>query len=133
MRSEGFAVGQAVRYRPPLALPFLCPKAVRMLFFAVTVNSLLSVSFSPVLAAMSPLACAMSGVQILGIVAAGMARLAEGTRHERACHWLLLLSLAIVGGLCGFALQFGAAAGAICSVTLMVMTMISVVDLRSAG
>lgn len=100
-----------------------------MLVLAVTVSPLLS----PLLAAMSPLACAMSGVQILGIVAAGMARLAEGTRYERACHWLLLLSLATVGGLCGFALQFGAAAGAVCAVTLMMMTMISVVDLRPAG
>lgn len=74
----------------------------------------------------------MTGVQIFGLVAAGMVRLAEGTRHERACQWLLLLSLAAVGGLCGFALQFGAAAGAVCAITLTVMTMICVVDFKPA-
>lgn len=87
----------------------------------------------PVFAAISPLACAMTGVQILGLIAAGMVRMAEGTRHERVCQWLLLFALAAVGGLCGFALQFGAAAGAVCAVTLTVMTMICVVDLRPAA
>ena len=93
----------------------------------------LAIAACPLFAAMSPLACAMSGVQILGIAAAAMSRLAEGTRHERICQWLLLLSLAAVGGLCGFSLQFGAAAGAVCAVTLTMMTMIAVVDLRPAG
>jgi hypothetical protein len=83
-----------------------------------------------VVAAMSPLACAMTAVQVVGLVAAGLVRLAEGTRHERACQWLLLLSLAAVGGLCGFALQFGPAAGAVCAITLTAMTMICVVDFR---
>lgn len=87
----------------------------------------------PVVAAISPLACAMTGVQVFGLVAAGLVRLAEGTRHERVCQWLLLLSLAAVGGLCGFALQFGAAAGAVCAITLTVMTMICVVDFRTAA
>lgn len=83
-------------------------------------------------AAISPLACAMTGVQILGLIAAAMVRMAEGTRHERVCQWLLVFALAAVGGLCGFALQFGAAAGAVCAVTLTVMTMICVVDFRPA-
>ena len=86
-----------------------------------------------VFAAMSPLACAMTVVQVLGLVAAGLVRLAEGTRHERACQWLALLALAAVGGLCGFALQFGAAAGAVCAVTLTLMTMICAVDFRTAA
>lgn len=83
--------------------------------------------------AVSPVLCAMSAVQIFGLVAAGLARLAEGTRHERNCQWLLLASLAAVGALCGFALQFGPDAGAVCAVTLTLMTMIAVVDLRPAG
>lgn len=76
----------------------------------------------------SPVLCAMSVVQILGLVAAGLARLAEGTAHERCCHWLLVIALAAVGGLCGFALQFGAASAAVCAVTLTLMTMIAVFD-----
>lgn len=90
-------------------------------------------AFVPFFAAISPLACAMTGVQILGLIAAGMVRMAEGTRHERVCQWLLVFALAAVGGLCGFALQFGAAAGAACAVTLTVMTMICVVDFRPAA
>jgi len=78
--------------------------------------------------AVSPVLCAMSVVQILGLVAAGLSRLTEGTSHERVCQWLLVISLAAVGGMCGFALQFGAAAAAICAVTLTLMTMIAVFD-----
>lgn len=94
---------------------------------------LASLALVPFFAAISPLACAMTGVQILGLIAAGMVRMAEGTRHERLCQWLLVFALASVGGLCGFALQFGAAAGAVCAVTLTVMTMICVVDFRPAA
>jgi hypothetical protein len=78
--------------------------------------------------AVSPLLCAMGVVQILGLVAAGLTRLSEGTRHERICQWLLVLALATVGGLCGFALQFGPASAAVCAVTLTLMTMITVFD-----
>ena len=78
--------------------------------------------------AVSPVLCAMSAVQIFGLVAAGLTRLAEGTRHERGCQWLLVVALAAVGGLCGFALQFGPASAAVCAVTLTLMTMIAVVD-----
>lgn len=78
--------------------------------------------------ALSPMLCAMSLVQLLGLAAAGLSRLAEGTPHERRCQWLLVFALAAVGGLCGFALQFGAASAAVCAVTLTLMTMIAVFD-----
>lgn len=76
----------------------------------------------------SPVLCALSAVQVLGLIAAGLARLAEGTRHERGCQRLLVVALAAVGGLCGFALQFGPASAAVCAVTLTLMTMIAVCD-----
>lgn len=78
--------------------------------------------------AISPVLCAMSAVQVFGLVAAGLTRLAEGTRHERGCQWLLVVALAAVGGVCGFALQFGPASAAVCAVTLTLMTMIAVFD-----
>lgn len=87
---------------------------------------LLALSVSPVL-------CAMSVVQVLGLAAAGLARLTEGTRHERGCQWLLVVALAAVGGVCGFALQFGPASAAFCAVTLTAMTMIAVFDGGSRG
>jgi hypothetical protein len=38
----------------------------------------------------------------------------------------------VVGGLCGYGIQFGPHAAATSAVTLLVMTMIAVVDLRQA-
>jgi preprotein translocase subunit SecY len=81
----------------------------------------------------SPVLCAMSVVQLLGLVAAGLARLSEGTRHERGCQWLLVVALAAVGALCGFALQFGPASAAFCAVTLTLMTMIAIFDTGPRG
>ena len=83
--------------------------------------------------AVSPVLCAMSVVQMLGLVAAGLTRLAEGTRHERGCQWLLVVALAAVGCLCGFALQFGPACAAVCAVTLTLMTLIAVFDAGPRG
>jgi len=83
--------------------------------------------------AVSPVLCAMSVVQVFGLLAAGLSRLAEGTRHERGCQWLLVVALAAVGGLCGFALQFGPASAAVCAVTLTLMTMIAVFDGGQGG
>ena len=82
---------------------------------------------------LSPVLCALGIVQIFGIVAAGAARLAEGTRHERSGQWLCLAAWATVGALCGAALQCGPDAGATCAVTLALMTLITVVDFRSAA
>ena len=81
---------------------------------------------------MSPVLCAVGIVQVLGIVAAVASRLAEGTPRERLGHWLCLIALAVVGGLSGFCLQYGPDSGAMCAVTLTVMTMIAVIDLRPA-
>ncbi len=81
----------------------------------------------------SPLICALGAVQIFGIVAASIARLTEGTSHERSGQWLCLIALAAVGIFCGAALQYGPDAGAACAVTLALMTMIAVVDFRSAA
>lgn len=78
--------------------------------------------------AVSPVLCALGILQVLGLIAAGIARLAEGTPHERAGHWLCLIALAIVGGLCGFSIQYGPDSAAMCAVTLALMTMIAIID-----
>lgn len=80
--------------------------------------------------AVSPLLCALGAVQVLGIAAAASARLAEGTRYERGGHWLCLLSLMVVGGVCGWSLQFGPGSSAACAVTLTLMTLIAIIDFR---
>lgn len=78
--------------------------------------------------AVSPLLCALGLVQVLGIVAASAARLAEGTRYERGGQWLCLFALVVVGGVCGWSLQFGPGSSAACAVTLTLMTLIAIVD-----
>jgi hypothetical protein len=81
----------------------------------------------------SPVLCAVGAVQVLGIIAAAASRMAEGTRHERVGHWLCVAALGTVGGLCGFCLQYGPDSGAMCAVTLTVMTMIAIVDVQPAS
>jgi hypothetical protein len=44
-----------------------------------------------------------------------------------------VFALAVVGGVCGFALQFGPASAAFCAVTLTLMTMIAVFDAGTRG
>ena len=78
--------------------------------------------------AVSPTLCLLGGVQVLGVVAAGVSRLAEGTRHERLGHGLCLISLAIIGTVCGAAIRIGPDAAAACATTLAIMTLIAVVD-----
>ena len=80
----------------------------------------------------SAVLCAVGLVQVLGIVAAVASRLAEGTPCERLGHWSLLFALAVVGGLSGFCLHYGPDYGAMCAVTLTVMTMIAIIDVRPA-
>jgi uncharacterized membrane protein len=80
----------------------------------------------------SPVVVVLGGIQLFGLVAAAGARLAQGTRYESACQWGCVAGLAAVGGLCGYCIQFGPHAAATSAVTLLVMTMIAVVDLRQA-
>ena len=80
--------------------------------------------------AVSPLLCTLGVIQVLGIAAAASARLAEGTRYERRGQWLCLLSLVVVGGLCGWSLQFGPGSSAACAVTLTLMTLIAIIDFQ---
>ena len=81
----------------------------------------------------SPVLCAVGIVQVLGVVAAIWSRLVEGTPRERIGHCLCFLALGVVGGLSGVCLQYGPDSGAMCAVTLVLMTMISIVDLKSSG
>lgn len=78
--------------------------------------------------AVSPTLCVLGIVQILAVVAAGAARVAEGTRHERFGQWLCLGGLTVVGTLCGAAIRIGPNAAAASAVTLALVTMISVAD-----
>ena len=80
--------------------------------------------------AVNPLLCALGVMQILGILAAASARLAEGTRYERGGQWLCLLSLVVMGGLCGWSLQLGPGVSAACAVTLTLMTLIAIMDFQ---
>jgi len=80
--------------------------------------------------AVNPLLCALGVMQILGILAAASARLAEGTRYERGGQWLCLLSLVVMGGLCGWSLQLGPGVSAACAVTLTIMTLIAIMDFQ---
>jgi len=67
-------------------------------------------------------------MQVLGVVAAGVARLTEGTRHETGGQLLCLGALAIMGCICGVAIQYGPDTAAACAGTLAVMTLITVAD-----
>lgn len=81
----------------------------------------------------SPVLCAVGFVQVLGIVAAAASRMTEGTRHERTGHLSCVAALGTVGALCGFCLQYGPDSGAMCAVTLTLMTMIAIIDIRPAS
>jgi hypothetical protein len=76
----------------------------------------------------SPSLCTLGAVQVLGVVAAAVSRLAEGSRHERVGHWLCFTALAAIGTACGAAVRIGPGAAASCAVTLAVMTLVAVID-----
>ena len=61
----------------------------------------------PLAVAVSPVLCAFGAVQFLGLVAAGVARLTEGTRHEQGGQWLCLAGLALVGSPLQLAISWG--------------------------
>jgi len=86
---------------------------------------------TPLLAqAVSPLLCTLGAIQVMGLAAAGISRLAEGTRHERVCQWLCFAAILVVGAMCGYTLRIGPDSCAACAVTLTLMTLIAIVDLR---
>jgi len=111
----GFVVAGRRRYgpRPVASVPVSVAAAMTLLALAV-----------------SPALCALGAVQVLGVVTAGIARLVEGTRHERAGHVLCIGGLAVIGATCGAAVRLGPDAAASCAVTLAIMTLIAVCDLR---
>ena len=78
--------------------------------------------------AVSPTLCALGAVQVLGVASAGVARMVEGTRHERLGHGLCFAGLALIGTACGAAVRLGPDAAASCAVTLAIMTLIAVCD-----
>lgn len=80
--------------------------------------------------AVSPLLCTLGAIQVMGLAAAGISRLAEGTRHERVCQWLCFMAILVVGGMCGYSLRIGPDSCAACAVTLTLMTLIAIVDFR---
>ena len=81
--------------------------------------------------AVSPTLCALGAVQVFGVVAAGVARLVEGTPHERLGHRICMGGLAVIGTTCGLAVRLGPDAAASCAVTLAIMTLIAVCDFGS--
>jgi hypothetical protein len=81
--------------------------------------------------AVSPLFCCLGAVQLLGVAAAAIARLTEGTRHEACGQCLCLGALAAVGTCCGIAIPFGPHAAAGSAAALAVMTLITVADFSS--
>ena len=78
--------------------------------------------------AVSPALCTLGVVQVLGVAAAAVSRLAEGSRHERVGHWLCFAGLAAIGTACGAAVRIGPGAAASCAVTLAIMTLVAVID-----
>lgn len=86
----------------------------------------------PVALAVSPVYCAIGALQLLGIAAAALARLTEGTRHEWCGQWLCLGGLAMTGTVCGIAIQYGPDAAAASGAALALMTLIAVIDTKPA-
>jgi hypothetical protein len=82
----------------------------------------------PFAVAVNPALCTLGAIQVLGVLAAGLARMAEGTRHEAGGHWLCLAALGAMGCVCGAAIQCGPDAAAACAGTLALMTLIAVAD-----
>ncbi|MBM4021828.1 MAG: hypothetical protein FJ284_06230 [Planctomycetes bacterium] len=82
----------------------------------------------PLALGISPVFCCIGAVQVLGLAAAAAARLTEGTRHETVGQLLCLGALAVVGTVCGMAIQFGPDAAAASAAALALMTLITVAD-----
>lgn len=87
----------------------------------------------PLAVAVSPVLCTLGAIQVFGVIAAGLARLTEGTSHQTSGQWLCLISLGVMGCVCGVAIQFGPDAAAACAGTLALMTLITVADFSSSS
>jgi hypothetical protein len=87
----------------------------------------------PLAVAVSPMLCALGAIQVLGVVAAGLARLTEGTTHEICGQWLCVIALGIMGCVCGVAIQCGPDSAAACAGTLALMTLITVADFSTSA
>lgn len=83
--------------------------------------------------AVSPVFCCIGAVQLLGVAAATLARLTEGTRHETCGQCLCLAALAVVGISCGMAIPFGPHAATGSATALAAMTLITVADFPRRG
>lgn len=83
--------------------------------------------------AVSPVVCLLGGIQAAGIAASFSTRITQGTRFQSAAQAACLAALAVVGATCGYTIQVGPGAAAMSAVTLMLMTMIAVVDVRQRG
>lgn len=77
---------------------------------------------------MSPLLCGLAAVHVLCLAAASLARLGEGTRHERIAQAGCLAALGGMGCVCGMSLRCGPGFAAFSGVTLAVMTIVAVAD-----
>lgn len=82
--------------------------------------------------AVSPVLSTVAVLLVLGIAAAAVARMTEGTCHEAQGQWLCLAALAVMGTACGVAIQCGPDAAAAAAATLAVMTLITVADFSPA-
>jgi hypothetical protein len=83
--------------------------------------------------ACNPTLCLLGLVQLVGLATAGVARFVEGTRHEAWGQWLCFGGLALIGTVSGAAIRIGPDAAAACAVTLALMTMIAIIDIRPRG
>jgi hypothetical protein len=70
----------------------------------------------------------LCGVQLLGLVAAVIARMMEGTSHQRACQWLFLTSLSMVGATTIVSLLLDPASWFGSGATLGVMLLVATCD-----
>lgn len=77
---------------------------------------------------LSPTLCAVGAVNLLTLLSAWGARIATGSRYERACQGACLTLLAVTGTLCGVSLHLGPGTAVASAITLMIATLIAVAD-----
>lgn len=87
----------------------------------------------PLAVAANPLFCLIGFVQLVGLLIAGAARFTEGTPYERAGQLACLVTLGLVGTMCGVTLPLGPGIATTSAVTLTLMTMIVIIELPRRG